>query len=336
MRRAPPTKLGFAERRRRHAVAGLLLAGLIAVAVRASAAEAPMTVVLPECPTSPVAADAFLGSLKVELAGDARPCCARLLAPPGTGAMSLDIQPCGEAANLVRVRVHDGTGAVTLEREVALGDVSPDARPRALALAVAELVRAAATAPPAPPAPAIAAAPAVAPEPRDGWIPVVGFSVRTYFGGDITLWGFHAALERAQGGWQAAVEGHVESGNPHVTLGSVDTTFAGGALEAGRRFHPGKTVVDLGIVGGLGVVRMNGVSTAAGSVTASGLGLEATAGARAAFDFWRIPHDRARLRLVLEGGAVIHGVQATVNGQDAAGLTGGYLLAGLAAALGPF
>ncbi len=345
MRRATSTKLGFVERRRRRGYGGLWVGLGLTIAVRAGAAQAPMVVVLPDCATSPVAADAFLGSLKVELAGDARACCTRLLAPPAgaspasdtrTATTTLDVQPCGDTPNVVRLRVYDERG-VTLAREVALGDVSPEARPRALALAVAELVREAAT-PPPPAAPAAAPAPAAQGdrEPRDGWIPVVGFSVRTHPSGDITLWGFHAALELAEQGWQAALEGHVESGTPHVALGTVDTTFAGGVLELGRRFHPGKTNLDLGVTGGLGAVHMSGVSTAPGSITGSGLGLEATAGARAAFDFWRIPHDRARLRLIVEGGAVIHGVEAAVNGHDAAGLTGAYLMAGLAAALGPY
>lgn len=325
----------------------LLMAAGIALAAPAAAAEPPMAVVLPDCATSPVAADAFLGSLRVELAGDARACCTRLLAPAPiapapagvTGAMTLDIEPCGETANLVRVRVRDGRGGVAVDRRVALGDVSPEARPRALALAVAELVRAAATSPPPLPPAAVTAAPPPPAnlQPRDGWLPILGFSVRTHVSGNITLRGFHAGLELAESGWQAAVEGYVESANPPVTLGTVDTTFVGGALEAGRRFHPaGKTVVDLGVIGGLGVVHMDGVSTAAGSVTASGAGLEVAAGGRAAFDFWQIPHDRARLRLIVEGGEVIHGVEATVNGHDAAGLTGAYLMAGLAAALGPF
>src|SRR5436305_6315852 len=107
MRRAPPTKLGFAERRRHRGLAGLLMAVLSSIALRAGAAEAPLAVVLPDCPASPVDPDAFLGSLKVELAGDARPCYTRLLAPregaPAeavAGAMSLEIQPCGDTANL--------------------------------------------------------------------------------------------------------------------------------------------------------------------------------------------------------------------------------------------
>jgi hypothetical protein len=342
MRRAASTKLGSAGCCRRRALAHLLAFAGLSLAAPAAAADPPLAVVLPDCPSSPVPADAFLSSLKVELAGDARPCCTRLLAPPPEtagpgGPMTLAIEPCGATANLVHVRVYDGRTGVAVDRQVALADVSPEARPRALALAVAELVRAAATMPPPPPPPPVPS-PAAADnlEPRDGWIPILGFSVRTHPGGNITLWGFHAALERAAGGWQAALEGHVESANPSVALGSVDTMFAGGALEAGRRFHPGKTVVDLGVIGGLGVVHMDGVTTAPRSVTGSGLGLEATAGGRAAFDFWRIPHDRARVRLLLEGGGVIHGVQATVNGQNAAGLTGAYLMAGLAAALGPF
>jgi hypothetical protein len=219
---------------------------------------------------------------------------------------------------------------------VALADVAPDARPRALALAVAELLREAVAAPVVPPPVASASAPAPAAEPVDGWIPMLGIAVRTHPSGGITAWGFHAALELARGPWQAALGGHVESADPTVALGKVDTVFAGGSLELGARFHPGATALDAGVVGGVGYVHMDGVTTAPNALAGSGSGLAATAGARAAWDFWRTPLDRSRLRLVLEGGAVLHGVEATVNGQHAAGLTGPSLLGGLMATLGPF
>ncbi len=327
----------------RRAAVLLSIAGGLWPAGGAQAAEPPIAVAIAECPTAPVSTDAFLKSLRVELAGEGRACCTRLLTPTeaalSTSPTRLAVDPCGATPDLVQVAVRDQRTGTALDRQVALGDVAPDARPRALALAVAELVRAAAG-PPAPPPVAIAApapAPPPAPdEPTDGWIPMLGFAARTHPSGGVTLWGFQAGLELALGPWQAAVAGQVETGAPAVTLGKVNTTFAGGSLELGRRFHPRRTAVDVGLTAGLGFVLMEGVTSAANAVAESGSGLAATAGARAGVDFWHIPHDRAHARLVLEGGAVIRGVEATVNGHDAAGLRGAYLLGGLMATLGPY
>jgi hypothetical protein len=327
---------------RRRAAVLLLLAGGLAFSPPARAGQAPpIAVVVPDCPAPPLSIDAFLETLRAELAGDGRACCTRLTAPPAAepqDPIGLAVDPCGPEPDVVRVRARDRRTGAALERQVALGDVSPEARPRALALAVAELVRAAAAPPappPSPPPPAARAAAIPAP-PRDGWSPLFGIAARTLPTGDLTLLGFHAGLELARGRAQAVVEAHVESANPPVPLGSVDTTFAGGSLELGARFRPGKIVLDAGAVGTLGVARMNGVSRAPGAVTASGSGLAASGGARAAIDFWSIPKARARVRLVLEAGAVVRGFEATVNGRHAAGLTGPYLMAGLGVAMGPY
>ena len=325
----------------RAAVLLVIASGLSSAAARA--AEPPIGVAIADCAAPPVPADAFLRSLRVELAGEGRACCTRLAsmddAGPASGPTRLAVDGCGATPDLVQVSVRDQRTGAALDRQVALGDVAPDARPRALALAVAELLRAATAAPPGPPAAVATPAPAAAEpsEPVDGWIPLLGFAARTHpTSGGITSWGFHGGLELARGGWQAALGGHVESGAPSVALGKVNTVFAGGSLEIGRRFHPGKTALELGLTGGLGFVHMEGVTSAPRAVAAAGSGLEAAAGGRAAFDVWRIPHERAYLRLVVEGGGVIHGVEATVNGQQAAGLTGAYILGGLLAALGPF
>ena len=106
-------------------------------------------------PPSPI--EAFLGSLEVELAGHVPPCC--VLAPPpaandaGTSGLlvALSLDSCDAGASAVDVRVHDGGRGTTAERRVGLGDIPAEARPRALALATAELVHSLAQAPPAPP-----------------------------------------------------------------------------------------------------------------------------------------------------------------------------------------
>lgn len=317
----------------------LIASGLFPLAARG--AEPPIAVAIRDCPTAPVSPEAFLRSLRVELAGEGRACCMRVASPteaaPAASPTRLAVDTCGPTPDLVQVSVRNQLTGAALDRQVALGDVSPDARPRALALAVAELLRTAAAPPPAPPVVA-AAAPPVAPpaRPPDGWIPMLGLAARTHPTGGVTSWGFHAGLELARGPWQVAASGHVESADPSVALGKVDIVFLGGSLEVGWRVHLGQTALDLGVTGGLGFVHMDGVTAAPGALAGTGSGLEATAGARASYDFWRLPHDLAQLRLVLEGGGVIHGVDATVNGQHAAGLTGPYLLGGLMATLGPY
>jgi hypothetical protein len=250
---------------------------------------------------------------------------------------------CVEGSSEVAIHVHDDRTNATLERQVALGDVSADARPRALALAVAELIRTAGATPaplPAPPVPPPPPSPPPPPAPDrsdlDGWLPNAGFVVGTYPSGDLTLWGFHGGVEYAHAGWMAAVEGFIESGNPKVTLGSIDTTYAGGALMLGRRFRVARAPFEVAAAGSLGVAHMDGVTSVPGATMSAGSSLVATAGVRIAYDFWQIPHDRARLRLLVEGGGVLYGMQATVNGQDAVALKGGYAMIGLAFALGPY
>jgi hypothetical protein len=325
-----------------------VLAGL-AICPALAAADPPIAVGIPDCPTAPVPIDAFLTSLRVELAAEGQPCCVRV--PAGAPAneprnpVSVAIGwTCAPGSDQVTIQVrHDRTGAA-LDRQVVLGDVSAEARPRALALSVAELIRSAGAAPiPPPPAPTPPPAPAPPPPPPspersdlDGWLPNAGLVIRTHPSGDLTLWGFHGGVEYARGGWAAAVEAFIESGNPTVPLGSVDTTFAGGQLRLGRRFRLAHAPFEVAAAGSLGVVHMAGVTSVPGATVSSGSGLVGTAGVRVAYDLWRIPNDRARLRLLAEGGGVVRGMEASVNGHDAVGVTGAYVLAGLAFTLGPY
>src|SRR6185312_7484307 len=220
--------------------AALLLIASSLFPLAARGAEPPIGVAIADCPTAAVSPDAFLRSLRVELAGEGRACCTRVAslaeAAPAASPTRLAIDGCGARPDLVQVSVQNQLTGAALDRQVALGDVPPDARPRALALAVAELLRTAAAPPPAPPVVA-AAVPAVAPagRPVDGWIPMLGLAARTHPTGGVTSWGFHAGLELARGPWQVAASGHVESADPSVALGKVDIVFLGGSLEVGWR-----------------------------------------------------------------------------------------------------
>jgi hypothetical protein len=335
-----------------------IIAASLSIAGPASATPPPIAVAVPDCPTAPLSIDAFLGSLRVELAAEAQPCCTRApaAAPPATeprNPVSVALGwTCEPGSNQVTIQVRDDQTGVALDRQAALGDVAADARPRALALAVAELIRTAVATPtpppaapaPAPPPPAPAAARSKVVEVAqaaeradlDGWLPNAGFAVATYPSGNLTLWGFRGGVEYAHAGWAVAAAVFIESGNPTVTLGSVDTTFAGGQLRLGGRFRLARAPFEVAAAGSLGVVRMDGVSSVPGATVTSGSSLVSAAGVWIAYDFWQIPHDRARLRLLAEGGAVLRGMQATVNNQNAVALTGGYAMLGLAFTLGPY
>lgn len=320
-----------------------LLVGIAArliVAGPALAAGPPIAVALPECAPAPVAIETFLSLLRVELAAEGQPCCARLPEQPANPLSVAVGWTCAPGSDQVTIQVRDSRNGAVLDRQVALGDVSMQARPRALALVTAELIRTTATTPT--PVPAVAA-PAPAPAPPaatqselDGWLPNAGFAIRTFPSGDLTLWGFQGGVGYAHAGWAVALEGFIESGNPTVPLGSVDTLFAGGQLRLGRRFLLARAPFEVALAGTVGVIQMDGVTTVAGASVASASTLAAAAGARVAYDFWSVPHDRARVRLVLEAGGVLRGLQATVNERDAAAMTGVYALAGLGFTLGPY
>ena len=55
--------------------------------------------------------------------------------------VTLSIEPCDAATQQVGVAVDVADPPRTIERQVSLADLPPEARPRALALAVAELIR---------------------------------------------------------------------------------------------------------------------------------------------------------------------------------------------------
>ncbi len=137
-------------------------------------------VVEPTCPIAPVSVSAFVDSLRVELASGAR--------APGTTIVTLSIEPCDPATTRVRVAVAGDAGRALAPRDVGLEDIVPEARPRALALVVAELVRSFAPAPPL--APARVEPPPPAPEPPPFAIGIAADGLTSLFPGRATaLWG---------------------------------------------------------------------------------------------------------------------------------------------------
>jgi hypothetical protein len=329
----------------------LLAAAAVAVAgVTAGAAEVPpIRVSVPACSSAPFSVEAFLGSLEVELAGHVPACCLLDQAPPPPGGdtqaglrVTLSIDPCDQSATSVDVRVHDAAHATASERRVGLGDIPLEARPRALALAVAELVHSASQPASPPPAPPIhSAAPPTAalvrsddsaggpPRPRVPWIFFSGaVEIETHPGHDMTVWGVRPSVAVARGRWQAALDVDVMAGDPSVPLGDISTRMLAGTLAVGPRFALGHLIVDLAACGRFGWAWMRGETADASAVASSGSAPIASAAGRLGIvvpTAAQVSH----LRALVEAGAMIHGLDATVNGTSAAGLTGGYLLFGL-------
>ena len=322
----------------------VLTASAVALATtNAGAADLPpIRVAVPACSPAPFSVEAFLGSLAVELAGHVPACCLLQQAPPPAGAaaapglrVTLSIDPCDGSATSVDVRVQGSAPATESQRRVSLADIPTDARPRALALAVAELVHSATASPAAAPV-VIAPAPAST-LPRSGdsagtlsprvpWIFVSGLlELETHPGNNMTLWGVRPSVAVARGHWQAALDVDALAGDPSVPLGDVSTRLLAGTLAIGPRLSLGRLMVDVSACGRFGWAWMGGHTSDPNAVPGSGSALVASAGGRLGV-FLPTAARVSHLRALVEAGAMIHGLDARVDETTAAGLTGGYLL----------
>jgi hypothetical protein len=325
-----------------------MVAAVVALtSANANAADAPpIQIVMPACSSVPFSVEAFLGSLEVELAGHVPACCLLDRVPLEAGddarsglRVTLSIDPCDGSASSVDVRVHDPARTTDSERRVGLGDIPIEARPRALALAVAELVHSATVPPPVAP-PAITGAPTGAsfarasdsggtPLPRVPWIFFSAIiEIETHPGHNMALWGVRPSVAVARGHWQAALDVDALAGDPSVALGDVSTRLLAGTLAAGPRFSLGHLIVDAAACGRFGWAWMAGHTGDANAVASSGSAPFASVGGRLGI-FLPTAARVSHLRALVEAGAVIHGFDATVNDTSAAGLTGGYVLFGL-------
>jgi len=108
---------------------------------RGEAAWATVRIHAPECETAAFRAKAFLQLLDVELVAD------HLRTETGDAARSaeltvtIDDTVCDAAQQALAIRLSRGGAEGEIKRFIELGDVAPNARPRALALAVAEHIR---------------------------------------------------------------------------------------------------------------------------------------------------------------------------------------------------
>ena len=287
----------------------------------ASAQTAKRSVAAPACAAGPTA---FARSLQVELAAIGPDCC--VLAETGEIALALD--PCDPEAAQIAIVVADPARGRSERRELPLGDVTPPARPRTLALAVAELVRTVtaqpvitpvASTPPPPPAPLRASLGAEA-------------ELRAYPRRDTELWGGRLIGAAATERWFGALALTAATGRETFALGAVAMRFVGVGLSAGPRLARGRVALALGATGELGWGWAAGEAAAPGIATGDGAALVASLGARATLAVSVSPH--LQLRAAVEGGGVVHGLRAEVAGSAPAGMGGPYVIVGLGFGVG--
>jgi hypothetical protein len=283
-------------------------------------------IVGPECREPPLSIAEFVDTLRVELAGHGMRCCttdadASAASAAGELLVTLAVEPCDGNADRVGVVVTDTRRLQAMERSVSLADLPPAARPRALALAVAELLRATdQSARPAPP-----------PEPQPP--PAVPNEVvRVAAGADALLRAYPTRNTLLLGGqlslgvsgrrWHTALALDGALGQPSVELGAITVRMLGAAISAGPRFSIGRATIDVGASASAGWAWVRGEPGVADVTARAGNGFVAAAGARFAVQAPRFA--RLRFHAAAEVGGVLYGLDANVNGSAAAGIAGAY------------
>jgi hypothetical protein len=319
---------------------GISLVALVIASITtrtARAADIPVIRVFPpQCEAAPLSADDFVDALRVELAGRQPHCC--VVGPGGDGSadavrVTLSIEPCDAATEQVGITVDVTDPPRTVERQVSLADLPPEARSRALALAVAELIRSATE-----PAQSDAGAPPrdhppVAP-PRGVTVTGgVAGEVRRHFSRDTTLWGPRLALSLSSTRWQVTVDAGAAANRTDVYQGELSILVASAALFVGPRFVRGPVITSVGPAAALGWARIKGQSDVPNIVPASGSNLVSTLGLRAAAE--GPASGVIRLFGYAEGGFTLLGLDAKVLGQTATGVSGPYLMLAAGVRFGP-
>ena len=284
----------------------------------------------------------FLDCLRVELAGRGLDCCT-LADPNGptpttaTLHVRIEIEPCTADADRLQVSAREDAGPRMAERQVSLADVPETARPRALALAVAELIRSLGQGQPdkVPEAIPVFAQSSVASstsQPSAGTRPThVSMHVETEVRGlparDTTLWGGRARLTAHRRIFHADLDVGGNYARAQAQLGDVLLHTVSVGLGFGPRFANRTAVLDLGLRAELGWAWIHGETALADVRTGAGSGLISSVGIRASLE---VPAQmKVRPHLSMETGVVVRGVKGEVGGEPVAGMTGYYLLVAL-------
>ncbi len=343
------TKAGAPRRKRAHRLgAWLPLATLLAWRFPAAAQEpvpsaAQMVEVAPPlCKEEAFALVPFLDALRVELAGRGLACCTLVEADktaisPQTLRVSVELVTCAPDAALMRIGVVDAWRTRASEREISLNDVAATARPRALALATAELIRSFAQRP-AQEMPAIPPQTASPPPSKPAESSMASRmslhaegQVRVLPTRSTTLWGGRLRLSLPGRKLYAQVDLGGDYASAQTELGRVSLRGVSLGLGAGLRLANRLVIFDLGPRFELEQTWIDGETKAADVRTGSGTGVFSCLGLRASLEV--SSGNRLRPGLALEGGGVLHGVRGESDGRTVVGITGYYLIGTVAIAL---
>jgi hypothetical protein len=317
--------------RRREAYACIVIVAIATAAASAAAAEpevvaapAAVRVVGPECAEPPLSIAGFVEALRVELAGQGPRCCltgADAATADAELLVALTVEPCDPNAGSIAVSVSDPRHPPPVERHVSLADLPAAARPRALALAVAELLRAADQPPPPEPPPPPPPPPPAPESPRLS--AGADALVRAYPMRGTVLLGAQLSLGMAGARWHTALALDGALGQPEVDFGAVRVRMLGGMATAGPRFAVGRAAIDVGAAVSGGWAWVRGEPSVAGVTAGAGDGFVAAVGARVAVQvpasYW------LRFHAAGEAGGVVRRLDADVNGAAAAGIAGAYV-----------
>ena len=341
--------------RRKLGRTGFALAAVVALSeLKARAAPnleaAPSQVVVvspPRCEEDSFPLVSFLDSLRVELAGRGLQCCT--LAEPGDGLVieaSLhvavaELGPCGTEPERVRITVQQRAGVSrTLEREISLTDVAQAARPRALALAVAELIRSlgedTSDSPKVPTS--VPQQPHPSPQPLT-LVPAsppafslhIEAEARSFPMRSTNLWGGRTRFTVHRQRFHADVDLGANYSHVQTDLGKLLLRSASVGFGFGPRFASASTTIDIGPHAEVGSAWIHGTTTLADVGTASGSGAIASLGFRASIE---APAEmKLKPCLTFESGGVLRTLNGTVDGQTVSAIGGFYFLAALGVAV---
>ena len=300
----------------------------------------------PLCKVDAFSLPSFLDCLRVELSGRGFDCCTLAVPDGATPRMAsllvqIEIDPCSADADRLQVSAREAAGPRLAERQVSLADVADTARPRALALAVAELIRSLGQVPPdkAPEAITVSTpkvvVPPASPASAGDWPTHLSMHVEAEVRGlptrDTSLWGGRGRLTVYRRLLHADLDFGGSYARAHAQLGDVLFHTVSMGLGLGPRFATRSAVLDLGLRAELGWAWVHGETALADVRTDAGSGLISNVGFRASLE---VPAQmKVRPNLTLEAGAVVRGMKGDVSGQPVAGMTGYYLLAALGIAV---
>jgi hypothetical protein len=314
--------------------AGVLAATLLA-APAAEAAEARhvfagVTFAAPECPITPVSVPAFVEALRVELAAPAT--------PTDVTRVSLAVEPCDTSTTRVLVSATNWTTGRGTARDVDLGDVTPDARPRALALSVAELVRGVRAPAPVEAPPAATLPPPTVVTIADGSSPTL-FALDAqaiaalYPARDTTLWGGRVSVYGVSGRWVHGALGEITTGERSYPDGRVELFSVGAGLFTGPRWAWRRATLSPGLVATIAYTQIAGRPASADVKGTTDASPTVAVRARVAANF--LTGRTLSLSALAEGGVVVRKFDSTVNGAQAAGIAGPSVVLGLGLTFGP-